>query len=279
MKVVLFCGGLGTRLREYSENIPKPMVPLGEQPILLHLMKYYSQFGHSDFVLCLGYKSSVIRDFFLNLRPHTFSDCIISESGGNIEVLDSTPLNWRIALLDTGLSRKVGERLWAVRRQVENEEMFLANYSDGLSDVDMSKMIEALKKSNKVACFMAVRPQLSFHFADFDETGEVKSIRNVKHVDAWINGGFFVFRPEIFDYMRAGEELVEEPFARLIAANKLMAYRHEGFWRPMDTLKDKQALEDLVERGATPWSLARPATPIIARPSADALAISELTLV
>lgn len=258
MKVVLFCGGLGTRIREYAENIPKPMIPIGERPLLLHLMKYYAQFGHTDFVLCLGYKGSVIREFFLNFRPHTFGDCIVSNSGNKIEMLDKTPLDWRISLLDTGLQRKVGERLWAVRDQVINEEMFLANYSDSLTDLDLSRMIEAFKASDKVGCFLAVRPQLSFHFAEFDSAGEVQAIRNVQHLDAWINGGFFIFRPEIFDYMRDGEELVEEPFARLIADKKLMTYRHEGFWRPMDTLKDKQALEDLVETGTMPWNTARP---------------------
>jgi glucose-1-phosphate cytidylyltransferase len=253
MKVVLFCGGLGTRIRENFESVPKPMIPIGNGPVLLHLMKYYMQYGHRDFVLCLGYKANVIKDFFLNYRPQTFGDCVISDSGKQVDMLDDTNEDWRVALIDTGVWRSIGERLWAVRHMVEDEEMFLANYSDGLSDVDLSSMIEQFRRSNKLACFLAVRPHVSVHFADIGINGEVRSIRSVKDRNLWINGGFFILRPEIFDYMREGEELVEEPFRRLIADDKIMAIKHDGFWRGMDTLKDRQALEDLVENGKMPW--------------------------
>jgi glucose-1-phosphate cytidylyltransferase len=255
MKVVLFCGGLGTRIREYSENVPKPMIPVGNQPILWHIMQYYSQYGHSDFVLCLGYKANIVKDFFLNYRAHAFVDCVVSNYGTNIELLREPVADWRVALVDTGVWRNIGERLWAVREHVQDEEIFLANYSDGLTDVNLDEMVERFRKSGKVACFLAVRPPLTFHLADIDGDGRLRGMRASDHSDIWINGGYFLFRREIFDYMREGEELVLEPFQRLIEANQLEAYKHEGFWRAMDTLKDRQVLEDMIEQGNMPWRM------------------------
>jgi glucose-1-phosphate cytidylyltransferase len=253
MKVVLFCGGLGTRIREYSENIPKPMVPVGNHPILLHVMQYYSQYGHKDFVLCLGYKANIIKEFFLNYKPQTYMDCVVSGFGDKVELLGRPEEEWRVTLLDTGIWRNIGQRLWAVRDHVKNEDMFLANYSDGLTDVNLDHMVETFKKSNKLACFLAVRPPLTYHLADIDETGAVQRFRSSDRSDIWINGGYFIMRPEIFDYMREGEELVLDPFERLIKDDMLMAYRHDKFWRSMDTLRDRQILEDLVEQGEMPW--------------------------
>ena len=158
MKTVLFCGGLGTRIRDYSENIPKPMIPIGGKPILWHLMSYYSQYGHKDFVLCLGYKANVIKEFFLNYQPHIYADCVVSGFGSNVETLGDPEQDWRVTMIDTGVWRNIGERLFAVRQHVEDEEMFFANYSDGLSDVDLPAMIEAFKQSGKIACFVAARP-------------------------------------------------------------------------------------------------------------------------
>ena len=255
MKTVLFCGGLGTRIRDYAENIPKPMVPIGDKPILWHLMNFYSQYGHKDFVLCLGYKANVIKDFFLNYRVQTYADCVVSKFGSDVKILGDPQEDWRVTLIDTGIWRNIGERLWAVREHVTGEPMFMANYSDGLAALDLPKMIETFKQSGKVACFLAVRPSFSMHLIDMNGEGKVNGIRSSDHADLWINGGFFIFRQEIFDYMREGEELVEAPFKRLIEADQLLAIRHEGFWRPMDTLKDKQVLEDLVEQGKTPWRI------------------------
>lgn len=252
MKVVLFCGGRGTRIREYAENVPKPLIPLGAQPIMRHVMQYYASYGHEDFVLCLGYKANVIKDFFINARPETYADCVIS-SPGRIEMLGGPPKDWRIALIDTGIWRNIGERLWAVRDQVRNEGIFLANYSDGLTDVDLDDMIRVFRESDKLACFLAVRPPLTYHLADIEPDGRVREFRSSENSDMWINGGYFLMRNEIFDYMREGEELVLEPFARLIAEDKLMAYKHEGFWRSMDTMRDWQTLEAMVERGDMPW--------------------------
>jgi glucose-1-phosphate cytidylyltransferase len=253
MKVVLFCGGLGTRIREYSESIPKPMIPIGTQPILWHVMQYYSNHGHRDFVLCLGYKAGVIKDYFLNYRASTDSDCVVSEFGSKIELLGERPPDWRVTLVDTGVWRNIGERLLAVKDHVQDEEVFLANYSDGLSDVSLPDMIDFFKKSGKIGCFVAVRAPFNFHLAEFDGDGSVRRFRSNKESEVWINGGYFIFRKEIFDYMRAGEELVLEPFNRLIQAKELVAYKYEGFWRAMDTLRDRQVLEEMFERGETPW--------------------------
>jgi glucose-1-phosphate cytidylyltransferase len=253
MKVVLFCGGLGTRIREYSENIPKPMVPIGHQPILWHVMQYYSQYGHQDFTLCLGYKSNVIKEYFLEGGPSNHGDCIVSDFGRRIETLGEPPPNWRVALVDTGVWRNIGERLLAVRHLIGNEEMFLANYSDGLTDLPLSEMVDTFRKSGKIGCFLAVHPPFMFHLAEIDGGGTVRRFRTSQESDIWINGGYFIFRREIFNYMREGEELVLEPFNRLIAEDKLLAYRYEGFWRAMDTLRDRQVLEEMIERGKMPW--------------------------
>jgi glucose-1-phosphate cytidylyltransferase len=255
MKVVLFCGGLGTRIREYSETIPKPMVPVGHQPILWHVMQYYSQYGHRDFILCLGYKANVIKEYFLDLKPSIYHDCIISNFGRNVEVIGKNPPDWRIGLVDTGVWRNIGERLIAVKHLIQDEEMFLANYSDGLTDAPLPDMIDQFQKSNKIGCFMAVRPPFNFHLAEFDRQGSLLRFRNNQQSDMWINGGYFVFRREIFEYIRDGEELVVEPFDRLIERNALMAYRHQGFWRAMDTLRDRDILEAMVEKGSLPWRL------------------------
>ena len=253
MKVVLFCGGLGTRIREYSENIPKPMIPIGSQPIMWHVMQYYSQYGHRDFVLCLGYKANVIKDYFLNYKRSRISDCVISDFGNKVELLGRTA---------AGLARNAGRHwhlaqhrraLVAVRHLVADEEIFLANYSDGLTNAPLPDMIERFKKSGKIGCFIAVRPPFNFHLAEFDETDMVHRFRSNQESDIWINGGYFIFRKEIFDYIHDGEELVLEPFNRLIEARELMAYKYEGFWRAMDTLRDRQVLEEMVERGDMPW--------------------------
>ena len=253
MKVVLFCGGMGTRIREYSESIPKPMVPIGHQPILWHVMQYYSEHGHRDFILCLGYKANVVKDYFLNYKPTATSDCVISDFGKRVEILGEPSPDWRVALVDTGTLRNIGERLVAVRHLVEDEEIFLANYSDGLTDAPLGDMIDRFKRSDKIGCFIAIHPPITFHLAEFDERGAVQRLRSSQQSEIWINGGYFIFRNKIFDYIRKGEELVLEPFNRLIAGGHLMAYKYEGFWRAMDTLRDRQVLDDMVERGEMPW--------------------------
>lgn len=261
MKVVLFCGGLGTRIREFSESIPKPMVPVGHQPILWHLMQYYSQYGHRDFILCLGYKASIIKEYFLGSKHLAYSDCVISNFAKKVEVVGQPPQDWRISLIDTGVWRNIGERLVAVKHLVEKEEVFLANYSDGLSNAPLPDMIDRFMKSGKIASFIAVRAPFNFHLAEFQEDGVVTRFRSNQESEVWINGGYFIFRNSIFDYIKEGEELVLEPFNRLISERQLTTYKYEGFWRAMDTLRDRQVLEEMVDRGETPWRISNCMSP------------------
>ncbi len=253
MKVVLFCGGLGTRIRDYSTDIPKPMIPIGSRPILWHVMQYYSWYGHRDFILCLGYKADVVKDYFLSLQPTTYRDCVISNFGRTVEVLGEAAPDWRITLVDTGISRNIGERLMAVRQFVEDDDMFLANYSDGLTDAPLPDMVDQLKESGRTASFIAVRPHFNFHLAEFSGEETVRRFRSSQESDIWINGGFFIFRKNVFEFMKSGEELVLEPFTRMIEANQLLGYKYDGFWRAMDTLRDRQLLEEMAVRGDMPW--------------------------
>jgi glucose-1-phosphate cytidylyltransferase len=257
MRVVLFCGGLGMRLRDYSDTIPKPMVQIGYRPLIWWVMKYYAHFGHRDFVLCLGYKGDAIKDYFLNYNECRSNDFVLSHGGKRIELLQKDIEDWSITFVDTGINANIGERLMAVRPFVEEDEIFLANYSDGLSDFPLPLMLEQFQSSDQIGTFLSVRPNYSFHFVSRREDGIVTSIDDVISANSWINGGFFALRREIFDYMRPGDELVVEPFQRLIAAGKLGTHAYEGFWRCIDTFKDLQALETLYSKGRAPWELWR----------------------
>jgi glucose-1-phosphate cytidylyltransferase len=255
MKVVLFCGGLGMRMREHSEALPKPMVLIGYRPILWHVMKYYAHYGHTDFILCLGYKADVIKNYFLQYNECLSNDFVLSGGGRDLQLLSRDIDQWRITFVDTGLTSNIGQRLRAVAKHLDGEEMFLANYSDGLSDVNLTSTIETLKTVKKTACFVSVKPKASFHLIETDHDGIVEQIDHISKTGARINGGFFVFRKDIFQYMRDGEELVEEPFHRLIAEKQLVSYRHDGFWACMDTFKEKQELEDIFAQGKAPWAV------------------------
>jgi len=256
MKVVLFCGGLGMRLREYSESIPKPMVPVGYRPILWHVMRYYAHFGHKDFILCLGYKADTIKQYFLNYDETISNDFVLREGGKKIDLLASDIQDWNITFVDTGLSSNIGQRLMAVQPFLQGERMFLANYSDGLSDLPLPAMVDFFEaREEAVACFAGVAPNSSFHLVKVAPDGRVESIQHVKDVGMRINGGFFVFRNEVFQWIRDGEELVQEPFQRLAAAGRLLSYDYDGFWACMDTFKERQLLEDIYSRGRTPWEV------------------------
>jgi glucose-1-phosphate cytidylyltransferase len=265
MKTVLFCGGLGMRIRDYAENVPKPLVPIGYRPILWHLMKYYAHYGHTDFVLALGYRADMIKSFFLNYEEAVSNDLIVSEGGRKREMLTSDIEDWRISLIETGLNANIGMRLRAVRQHVAGEEMFLANYADSLTDLPLDEQIEAFRKSDAVASFVSVIPNLSYHFIEADKAGRVTAIRDIANSGLRLNGGFFIFRQEIFDYLHEGEELVVEPFERLIKAKKLQAFHYDGFWTPMDTAKDRQKYDELWSSGNTPWTVWKKNTPAPAK--------------
>ena len=255
MKVVLFCGGLGTRLREHSDTIPKPLVSIGYRPLLWHLMRYYAHFGHKDFILCLGYRGDMIREYFLNYKEAMSNDFTWRDGGRSIELHSHDVSGWNVTFVDTGLHSNIGERLLRVAPYLAGESEFLANYSDGLSDAPLDQMIGQLRARAAVASFVAVKSPQSFHTVRADPDGTVTSLGALHDVDVRINGGFFVFRHEIFDYLREGEELVEGPFGRLIAARKLLAFPWDGFWQCMDTFKDKITYERMEAKGETPWKV------------------------
>ena len=253
MKVVLFCGGLGTRLREHSDTIPKSLANVGSRPLLWHLMRYYAYYGHCEFILCLGYRGEMIRDYFLNYSEALSNDFTLSEGCRKVELHSREIDNWRITFVDTGLHSNIGQRLLRAQKYLQGEEMFLANYSDGLSDLELDRHVATFQASEAVASFLSVRSSQSFHAVQSEEDGRVTSMSSMPDQRLWINGGYFVLRSQIFDYLREGEELVEQPFSRLIAEQKLLTYRWAGFWQCMDTFKDKITFDRMEARGACPW--------------------------
>jgi glucose-1-phosphate cytidylyltransferase len=255
MKVVLFCGGLGTRLREHSQTVPKPMVEIGYRPIIWHLMRYYAHFGHKEFILCLGYKGDYIKNYFLNYNECLSNNFTLSNGGKTVQLHTSDIEDWKISFVDTGLNSNIGQRLMAAKPYLEGEATFLANYADGLSDLDLDVYLDHFHQQGKIASFLAVQPSQSFHVVSLSGSSQVESIRPVGDSDLWINGGFFALKHQIFDYMQAGEELVLEPFQRLIRQQELVAYRNPGFWACMDTLKEKMTFDEQYAKGDTPWML------------------------
>ena len=253
MKVVLFCGGLGTRLREHADTIPKPLVNIGYRPIIWHLMRYYAHYGHTEFILCLGYRGDLVRDYFLRYDEAMTNDFTLHAAERRVELHWRDLDNWKITFVDTGLHSNIGQRLVRVRKYVENDDAFLANYADGLSDLPLDKQIAAFADRDVVASFAAVRSGQSFHAVQTADDGMVTRMGAMPEEQVWINGGFFVLRREIFDYIREGDELVEQPFARLIAQRKLAAFKWQGFWQCMDTFKDKITFDRMEARGECPW--------------------------
>jgi len=256
MKVVLFCGGLGLRIRD-AEDIPKPMVQIGYRPILWHVMKYYAHYGHKDFILCLGHKSEAIKNYFLNYNECASNDFVLSGGGKNLELFNSDIQDWRITFADTGIHSNIGMRLKAVEKYLEGEEEFLANYSDGLTDLPLPQQLDHFHQQGTIASFLCVRPNLSYHFVTLEQGNGnlVSDIHPIDNGSVRINGGFFIFKKEIFDYIGEKEELVIEPFHRLVAKRKLTGYPYDGFWASMDTFKDRQHLESLFTGGGAPWEV------------------------
>ena len=244
------------RLRGYPDFCPKPMVPIGHRPILWHIMKYYAYFGHKDFILCLGWKAKEIKEYFLNYDECISNDFVLSSGGTDIELLSTDIQDWKITFVDTGTTSKIGERLRAVEPHLRHEQAFLANYADGLTNLFLPDLIDFFYKKNTIATFLSVQPHYnSFHAISTNESGLVGDIEPINNMNIWMNGGFFMFTPQIYDYLNEGEELVEEPFKRLIAKKKLHAFKYDGFWACMDTFKEKEMLEEMFASGNAPWEI------------------------
>ncbi len=255
MKVVIFCGGLGMRLRDFSENIPKPMAPIGHRPILWHVMKYYAHYGFKDFVLCLGYRSEAIKDYFLNYNECVSNDFVLTGGGKNVELISRDIDDWKITFAETGVNSNIGQRLKAVEKYLSDETEFMANYSDGLTDLDLHQHLADFRRSGKTATFMSARPNLSYHVVSAGPDGAVQEIKEITQSGLRINAGYFIFKREIFNHIRPGEELVQEPFQRLIRERQLTTNQHNGFYACLDTFKDKQQLDDLLLKGTAPWEV------------------------
>lgn len=257
MKVVIFCGGLGVRMGEQTQRVPKPMVMIGNRPILWHIMRWYAAWGHTEFILCLGQKGDVIKEYFLSHDQALTNDFVLDRSRGktSIELLSGDIGEWRITFVDTGAHATIGERLKAVEGHLAGEDVFLSTYGDGLTDAPLKEVIDAFHTRGKVAMFLSVKPEFNAHVVTSETDGTVLSVTDLSQSEIRINGGFFVFRHEILDLIEPGDELVEEPFARLIEQGELVAYQYDGFFGPMDTIKDRQRLEALDESGKAPWRL------------------------
>jgi glucose-1-phosphate cytidylyltransferase len=257
MKVVLFCGGLGLRLRDYADHIPKPMVAIGYRPIIWNVMKFFAHFGHRDFILCLGYRGDLIKQYFLNYDECLSNDFTLSKGGKSLQLANSDIHDWKITFADTGVRSNIGQRLLAVRKYVADEEVFLANYTDGLTDLDLSGYLDFARRRDRIATFVSVKPNLSYHIAQTNSDGLVTRIKELRRSGMRINAGFFVLKKDIFKYMEPGDELVIEPFQRLIRDQQLAAYEYDGFFAAMDTFKDKQQLDNLYDSGQPPWEVWR----------------------
>jgi glucose-1-phosphate cytidylyltransferase len=246
------------------------MIPIGYRPILWHVMKYYAHFGHKDFILCLGYRGDVIKDYFLNYNECLSNDFVMSEGGRKLELVNSDISDWRITFVDTGLNSNIGQRLLAVRNHLDGETEFLANYSDGVTNLPYPDQCEHLHHLGGLASFLSARPNLSYHNVTADHAGRVTAIEAIAASTMRINAGYFVFSTEIFEYIKKGEELVEQPFQRLISRGALVAFEYDGFWMPLDTFKDKQRLDEIYAQGNAPWLVWNQQKPVtISRPAAE----------
>ena len=255
MKVVLFCGGLGMRMRDGVNTGPKPMAMVGERPLLWHVMRYYAHFGHTDFILCLGYGASYVKDFFLNYDETRSNDFVLENGASDVKLFSTDISNWRITFVDTGLNSSIGERLRRVQRFVAGEPMFIANYADVLTNAPLPDMVATFERSDAIASLLAVPLQSSHHVVEIGDDGLVDHVMLMRDLRQWENGGYFLLRPEIFDYLNEGEDLVEDAIMRLVALRRVLAYPYKGYWTPADTVKERAQLEEMYHRGYCPWMI------------------------
>jgi len=253
VKVVLFCGGLGMRMRDGVTSGPKPMAMVGERPLLWHVMRYYAHFGHTEFVLCLGYGASAVKEFFLNYDETKSNDFVLENGAREVKLFSSDISNWTITFVDTGLHSPIGERLRRVRRFVDGDDVFMANYADVLTNAPLPDMIARFRASSAVAGLLAVPPQSSHHVVDVGDDGLVTQVTPMRDLRQWENGGYFLFRPEIFDELKEGEDLVEGALMRLVPRGRVLAYPYKGYWSPADTVKERAQLEEMYQRANCPW--------------------------
>ena len=253
MKTVLLCGGLGTRLSEETQVKPKPMVEVGGYPMIWHIMKIYAHYGFNDFTLALGYKGGVIKDYFLNYHSRQ-SDMTVNLKNGQIDYSNPSAEDWRVSLIDTGANTMTGGRLLRLKHHLQDGGSFLLTYGDGVADVDISALLNFHRKHGRLATVTAVRPSARFggmHIGD----GQVLDFKEKPQTgEGWINGGFFVFEPAIFDYIADDATMLEQsPIENLVSDRQLMAYEHKGYWQCMDTIRDRDALQTLWDSGRAPW--------------------------
>lgn len=255
MKVVILAGGLGTRLSEETDIKPKPMVEIGGKPILWHIMKIYSHYGYNEFIVCCGYKGHVIKEYFADFFLH-HSDVTFELKNNKMKVLSTAVENWKITLVDTGKDSMTGGRIKRIQKYVGNSP-FMLTYGDGVSNINIKKLVEFHKKSKKMVTVTAVQPESRFGVLDMNDKNEVRSfMEKPKGESGWINGGFFVCQPEIFKYIKGDETTWEREPLEMIAKDKqLCAFKHDGFWKPMDSLKDKQDLNKYWDTGKADWKI------------------------
>lgn len=257
MKVVILAGGLGTRISEESHLKPKPMIGIGEYPIIWHIMKHYSHYGFNDFIICCGYKSFVIKEYFASYYLYQ-SDVTFDFSNNNEMILHNNVAEpWRVTLVETGIYTQTGGRIKKIQKYI-SDESFMLTYGDGVSNVNLDELVSSHKKSGAVATMTAVQPGGRFGVLEIEQNGMIsKFAEKVKEDGGWINGGFMVLEPEVFNYLNDDEQLVfeREPLEKLAATGKLNAYKHHGFWQCMDTIRDKNLLENMWSLGEAPWKV------------------------
>ena len=255
MKVVLFCGGLGLRMRSSDDSAPKPMMPIGHRPVLWHVMRYYAHFGHTEFILCLGYGARAVKDYFLNYHETHSNDFVLTKGGEHIELISSDISEWSITFVDTGIDTAIGERLRRVRRYLDDDEIFLANYGDVLTDAPVNNIIDEVAASDVAGSLLAVPPQDSFHVVDINSASRITAFTPAAEMNMRINGGYFVLKQDIFEYLNEGEDLVMNACVRAAEDGRMLAIPYDGFWAAMDTLKERSWLEDLYRTGRCPWAV------------------------